>query len=203
MNVDFIRHASSEANESDVFAGASDMPLSNAGMRDAAALAPEFAGTLYEAIASSPSPRAFRTATLLFPNRHVVRDGRLIERGLGEWEGVSKQLMRDRHPDAFLPSGKMRPLFTPPGGEEIPDVGTRLMEFLEEQLLSGIERIAVVTHNGLIKTCRVLSEDLEPEEIFSKAEPNLSVHSLDVDERLLAAMREKNAALKEAIRSGR
>lgn len=200
MKIDLIRHAVSADNENEVFAGSADSPLSVDGERGASELAPTLASRFHARIFSSPLLRARRTAELLFPEQTILTDTRLRERSLGQWQGRAKHEMRTQYPHAFLPSGKIHPLFTPPDGEDVPSVAARLLDFLDEQLLPETQEIIVVTHNGVMKTFRTLVEDIPVQDIFAKAEPNLHILSYDISRAMLTTMHEKRRALMDVIR---
>lgn len=200
MKLDLIRHARSTANKKDIFSGSAETPLSDEGVLEASKLAEALKGEQYEKYFSSPLSRALGTARILFPGSEIRVDQRLRERSLGQWEGKAKKEMRQLHTEAFLLSGKLRPLFTPPDGEEIPAVAARLMDFLRAQVHDRVESMVVVTHNGVIKTLRTLMEDLPIEEMFLEAEKNLQRRSYTVDSSILASMEEKRLALMQLIR---
>lgn len=200
MKIDLIRHAQSIANEKDIFSGTAETPISEEGEHTAIKLAEMMKDKQYTKYFSSPLSRTLRTATLLFPDMKIITDHRLVERGLGQWEGKLKKEMRLHHPQAFLPSGKLHPLFTPPDGEDIPTVATRLMDFLRVQIHDDIPSIVVVTHNGIIRTFCTLVEDLPIEKAFLEAEKNLQIRSCTIDAALLDIMQERHLALTQAIR---
>jgi len=200
MKISLIRHAQSSANEKDIFSGSSETLLSQEGSRTARELAIVMKNEKYEKHFCSPLSRALNTATLIFPDAHITADQRLVERSLGQWEGASKKEMRVRHPSAFLPSGKLHPLFTPPDGEDIPTVASRLLEFIQQQIHEGVLSIVVITHNGVIRTLYTLLENVPIEEAFSEADKNLQIRSYDIEVNILQILQERRLALAEIIR---
>lgn len=200
MKLDLIRHARSAANEKDIFSGSAETPLSEEGVAEAREFAKVMKDKQYERHFSSPLSRALGTSKILFPDSEIHIDSRLTERGLGQWEGKSKKEMRLLHPQAFLLSAKLQPLFTPPDGEDIPMVAARFMDFLRTNAHDHVINMVVVTHNGVIKVLRALTEDLPIEEIFFESEKNLQIRSCSIDHAILASMEEKRLALMQIIR---
>lgn len=195
MKAVFVRHAPSDANESKMFAGANDVPLSQKGIIEAEALTKMFGRERYEKYFSSPLVRARHTAMILFPDQEITIDDRLIERGLGKWEGKHVDEMRALHPDAFLPSGRMQPLFTPPDGEPLQNVAERLIQFMRCNLEGNIGSFIVVTHNSVIRAFRSLVETIPLNEIFCASEKKLQPRSYDIDEGLMRIMEERRNAV--------
>ena len=139
------------------------------------------------------------TASILFPGVSLVTDERLTERGLGEWEGKDVDEMRQRYPDAFMPSGKLHPLFTPPGGETIAAVAGRIVCFVRQQFDADIDNFVAVTHNAVIRTLRSLIEDLPLQETFLFSEKNLQCRSYEINSRLMDKIHERREAISRML----
>jgi len=89
-----VRHAPTAANASGVFQGQSDVPAEP--IEDPARHAIPAAGprTIY----TSPLQRALTAAEVLFPGENAIVDDRLMERSVGEWEGLDHATVRRRWP---------------------------------------------------------------------------------------------------------
>jgi broad specificity phosphatase PhoE len=167
-----VRHAPTAANSAGVFMGSRDVPASAEGLAQARGLAAAIGevGAVY----ASPLRRAVSTAQAAFPERTPRVDARLGERRLGSWEGLEKEALRHRAPEAFI--GEFLDLrHTPAGGEPIEALCVRVRDFLEE--LSAADESApalVVSHNGVIRVMRYLLRRCELDEASATPEPFLT-----------------------------
>ena len=91
----------------------------------------------------------------------------LRERSLGDWEGRSKEELRKEAPHAFLSSGNLDPRFTPPNGEPLDALVSRVKRFLDQiQDVEENESVVAVTHNGVIRVIHHLLEHTPIEVAF-------------------------------------
>lgn len=164
-----IRHVPAAGNIGGVFMGQLDGEPSADGLQRAAALA----GTIdADVILSSPLLRAARTASALFPGRDIVHDPRLMERDLGTWQGRSKADVAAEQPDAFTEAGTLDLRVTPPDGESLAALKTRVAAVLEEVAARPDPvTVALVAHNGVLRTARVLLGLLDVETASRTPEP--------------------------------
>ena len=102
---------------------------------------------------SSPLKRCAESANLIYQNKDVIFDNRLLEFNYGEAEGLSYDTLIKHHPEinANWRDGK-DPNF--PNGENTQDVSVRLNSFMDS--LSGIilnddHPVSIITHNGVIR----------------------------------------------------
>ena len=129
-----------------------DVPLSDEGRAQAAALGRRLAGVAFERVVASPLQRAVETARLIVPGREPETDARLLEMDYGAWEGLTYEQVTAR-------DGPARQLWEAdpaslacPGGESGNDVAARVRSFLEAAI-DGAEadtadhRILVVGHS--------------------------------------------------------
>ena len=141
MKVTFYRHGQSMANLRGIIQGSSvDTPLSEKGIADAVK-ASEHARRDFDICFCSHMMRARQTAEILFPYLEPVVDDRLIERGLGVWEG---ELYDDSR-------RLLEYTMTPEGGEDFRDVEARLRDFLEMLRRDYPDKkVVCVSHAGAI-----------------------------------------------------
>jgi probable phosphoglycerate mutase len=90
-----IRHAPTAWNRARRLQGRTDIPLDEAGEAVARSWAVPDEWRGYHVL-SSPLQRARRTAQILFPDREIAIDARLIEIGFGDWEGEVLAELRAR-----------------------------------------------------------------------------------------------------------
>jgi broad specificity phosphatase PhoE len=121
-----VRHGEATANAAGLLLGRADVPLTERGREQVAALA----ATLGPAVrlVSSPLQRAVETARGLDLGLDVDIDDHWIEVDYGEHEG---QAVGDV-PSAVWRRWRDDPTYRPAGGESLADVGSRVREALDE-----------------------------------------------------------------------
>lgn len=179
-----IRHAPAAGNIGGTFMGQLDAEPDPDGLRRAALLA----GTVDAGVVlSSPLRRAALTASALFPGREVTLDPRLMERDLGAWQGRVKTDVAAERPDAFTPAGTLDLRVTPPGGESFAALQARVGAVLAEVAgRADGESVALVAHNGVLRTARVLLGLLDVETASSTPERFAEPERLRIDAAALA-----------------
>jgi broad specificity phosphatase PhoE len=150
-----VRHGSTAANERLPFVlqGCElDGPLTETGLRQAAALARGLFGFDIHAIYSSPMLRARQTAAAIADERRleVVPVPELRECSVGLWEGMAWDVIRAQQPDAYE-RFFADPVHTPhPGGESYGDVYRRAVPAIEAILVRHAgQNVVIVAHNML------------------------------------------------------
>lgn len=149
-----VRHGETDWNVDGRLQGLSDIELNARGEAQAQRLATRLAEEgEFAAIYSSPLRRAARTAefigkTLDLP---VLADARLMERSLGQLEGLTMSQIRDRFPEVHRAwhEGGVRPHV--PDEESREDFVTRAREFISQVRTKHPEgNVIVVTHGGTL-----------------------------------------------------
>jgi len=141
-----IRHGQTEKNKANVLQGRSDVPLNEAGVRQAEEAAKWFAeqGIAFDAVYSSPLSRAADTGKIASGGISPHLDARLIEMEYGPYEGL----------DLTAPPPEIIEFFSdfvhnpaPEGMEQLSEVTERVGRFLEEiRGRAAQERILISTH---------------------------------------------------------
>lgn len=148
-----VRHASTEWSNTHRYLSRTDIDLSEAGDSEARRLA-EWADTVrVDAIVTSPSRRAVRTADVVARRLRVEarRDERLRELDFGSAEGRTLADLRATDADAvarFESDPFAHPL---PGGEKPADALERVRSAVADLLAASVARPLVVTHNTLLR----------------------------------------------------
>src|ERR1039458_7774364 len=124
-----LRHGQTPLSVQKRYAGASDVPLTDTGVDQAAAAAKRLASAGIGAIVSSPLQRAVRTAEEVasVTGVPVVTDEGFRETDFGAWEGLTFVEVRERWP-AEMTSWLADPAVAPPGGDSSNAVNTRVAE---------------------------------------------------------------------------
>ena len=99
----FVRHGQSEANLAEIFAGHTDIPLTDLGKRQAENTAQFLKDYPIDVIYSSDLLRAMQTAepTARMHGMEILPDERLREIYAGEWEGVTFAALMEKYPTEF------------------------------------------------------------------------------------------------------
>jgi broad specificity phosphatase PhoE len=149
-----LRHGQTPMSVQKRYAGASDVPLTETGVDQAAAAAKRLASAGIDAIVSSPLRRAVRTAeeVAVVTGVPIVTDEGFRETDFGAWDGLTFAEVRERWP-AEMASWLADPAVAPPGGESFVEVNTRVTEALQRVLTSQARRtVLIVSHVTPIKT---------------------------------------------------
>lgn len=136
------------------YAGVSDVPLTDEGMRQAAAAARRLASSGITTIVTSPLQRAVQTAgeVAAATGAPVRIDEGFRETHFGAWEGLTFAEVRERWPSEMT-AWLADPAIAPPGGESFAEVNKRVTNALH-RVLDGRERqtVLIVSHVTPIKT---------------------------------------------------
>ena len=141
------RHGQTSYNIERRFQGQSDVPLNNAGLRQAAEAARYLTSMRPAAIFSSDLSRASMTAAALaqLTGLSVQLDKDLRERSGGSWEGLTETEISERFPAE-------RATWTPPDGEPaqaVADRASAALERIADSLVGGSTAV-VVSHGAAL-----------------------------------------------------
>ena len=165
-----MRHGQSQWNEAGRYQGQADIPLSQLGQQQAAALAQRLASEPIAAVHCSDLQRALATAEMV-ARPHALpaqADPLWRELAFGAWEGLSYQEIAERFPADWHAWLADPVSIGPPGGESL----TRLAERVRQALAAVRARspadgesdtsVAVVSHAGTLQVllCLALGVDL-------------------------------------------
>ncbi len=149
-----VRHGATTLSAEDRFAGSTDVPLSDEGRRQAAALAERLRHDPIAAVYCSPMRRTIETASLLAePHRvdPVTRPG-LREIDHGRWEGLTRHDVETRYHDEYLRWEEDPFTVAPAGGECGVDVMARALPVIRAivEAHEG-QQVLVVSHKATIR----------------------------------------------------
>jgi alpha-ribazole phosphatase len=128
-----VRHGETEWNAENRICGRSDVPLSEAGRRQAKSLAERLKTIPFEALYSSPLKRALETARLISESVGLepILDERLVELDYGQWEGKTLAEIMKNDPRTFRAWDADPGQLAPPGGESGLEAQQRVVSFLD------------------------------------------------------------------------
>jgi len=169
-----VRHGQTPASLNRRLAGWEDVPLTERGEQQAAALRPALEGEAFAGVWCSDLQRAVRTARLAWGDARP--DHRLREMGFGSLEGASYETLEERWQRALARFEG----FAPPGGETFDELRERVLAFVDS-LPPG--RHLVFTHGGVL---RLLSREVGVDSFV----PTGTLLVVDWDARRLVSRRE-------------
>ena len=177
-----VRHGSTRHSADLRFSGRNELPLDDAGQRQARALAvraPAFGEVA--AVISSPLRRAVQTAEAIAGALDLeveVLDG-LAEVDFGEWEGMTMREVHAAQPEQMA-AWAASPDTPPPGGESFTAL-TRRVRRTRNGVIAAHPgaRVVVVTHVSPIKTLVRLALDAPPSSLFRIHLDTASVSAID------------------------
>jgi len=177
-----IRHGEITQSSPRRFVGQSDLLLTDRGREQMRQVAGYLVGRGVRRILCSPLSRCVESAGILGSalglRPEVVPD--LSEIGLGAWEGLTVDEVRERFPGAYEARGRDLAGFRPAGGESFADLQRRAWTAFEA--ISGFDSTqAIVAHGGVnrVLLCRVLGMPLD--NLFRLGQDYACVNTLRVD----------------------
>jgi len=157
-----VRHGETDWNVEEIFRGQMDVPLNETGTSQAKLLAEYLKDIQIEAIYSSPLKRALRTAEIIAGYHRVkveISDG-LTDFNYGEWQGLSRETVKERYP-GFYDAWLNNQLVKVPGGESLDNVRARSLSLVKQVVAKYKGIVALVSHRVTNKVliCALLGLD--------------------------------------------
>jgi broad specificity phosphatase PhoE len=155
VEIVLVRHGETEWSREHRHTGRTDVPLTDAGRRQAEALEPRLADRDFERVLVSPLSRATETCELAGMGDQAERRGELVEFDYGDSEGLTTAQMRERTPGWTVWTHRT------PGAETPDDVGARLQPILAE--LRAIDGdVAIFAHGHVLRVLAALWIGIQP-----------------------------------------
>jgi phosphoserine phosphatase len=153
-----VRHGETEWVRERRFAGSRDIPLTEAGRDQCAAVARALAGTTVAAVYASPLERARASAELIAkPHGLPVRIvSAFSEMTFGSWEGLTRDEARARDPEAWAQWRSAPHLLKLAGGETIPEVAERVVAGIAALQEAHDSQTVVLVSHGVVARVIVL-----------------------------------------------
>lgn len=182
-----VRHGQTEWNVARRMQGRLDSPLTELG-RNQADLHGRTLRTEGDAVGpvecliASPLGRTVATAELV--NAHLDAPLRfepaLMERDCGDWSGLTLDEIEAGFPDDWQARGADPYHHRPPGGENLPDMESRVSALLDD-VRHGAERVvALVTHGVMSRAILKCLLNLSPGEAVTVKHPNGAFYRVDL-----------------------
>jgi broad specificity phosphatase PhoE len=151
------RHGETEWSRDGRHTGRTDIPLTEAGCRQAERLRGALAGRTFELVLSSPLSRAVHTCQLAGLGDSAELSEDLLEWDYGKYEGVTTAQIRENRSDWVLFRDGC------PGGETAADVGARV-----DRVIARLKRLdgdaALFAHGHVLRVLAARWCELAPED---------------------------------------
>lgn len=156
MEIVLARHGETEWSKDGRHTGRTDIPLTEAGRREAMLLRDALGEWSFERVVSSPLQRALETCRLAGLGDAPQTSEDLLEWDYGEYEGITTAEIRESRPDWYLWRDGC------PGGEHAADVGRRIDRMIAS--LDAVEGdVAVFAHGHVLRVMAARWVGLGPE----------------------------------------
>lgn len=151
-HISLFRHGKTAANESGVYIGSTDYPLSDRGRNELYDELDRFSYPRVDRVYTSPLRRCEETAQILFPHRELCPAPEFEELHFGDFEGKrAEDLVDNADYRAWLKGGLDA---RPPRGESVAELTVRSFRGLErifhEMMREELSHVAIVSHAGVI-----------------------------------------------------
>lgn len=151
----FLRHCRTAYNVTHRISGQSNPPIIDLSI-DISAL--DLIGKQYPdlIIITSPLTRCVQTVSYFVKQScdlriQICSDPRIIERGMGSWEGEIRTDILRGYPH-YSYCGRVNPLVTPPNGENFEDFVTRIDDFIRDlRIIARKNPVLICAHNQSLK----------------------------------------------------
>jgi len=168
-----IRPGATEFDEQGRIKGSLDMPLSDAGRRQAATLAAELEGLPVKHIYAGPCESARQTAECIAEGREtrirIVESLRNVDHGL--WHGKLIDEVKRNHPRVYRQGIEAPIQVCPPGGESIQSAQARVEKFVRKTIRKHRDEvIAIVVPDPLASLVQSLLSGEQMEGTLWKSE---------------------------------
>jgi len=151
-----VRHGETEWSRTGKHTGRSDIPLTDAGRRDAEVLRGSLSSRPFARVFSSPLSRALDTCRLAGLGAAAETRDELLEWDYGDYEGLTTPEIREQRPDWSLWRDGC------PGGEGPDDVAARVDRVIAEvQAADG--DVALFAHGHVLRVLSARWIELGPE----------------------------------------
>jgi len=191
-----IRHGEIPQSAPRRFVGQTDLPLTDRGRAQMAAVAAFLESRGVRRLFCSPLSRCMESAQImgvaLGLEPEPVPD--LREISLGSWEGLTVDEVRERFPGRYEARGRNMAGFRPPGGESFTDLQRRAWPAFETTFASPVP-LAIVAHGGVnrVLLCHILGMPLENLFRLDQDYAGINVLHADVEGCRVAAMNRDTA----------
>lgn len=171
MEIYLVRHTSVDVPAGYSY-GQTDVPLQPTFEEEAAQVKIGLQGLVFDKVWTSPLSRCTRLASYCgYPD--AEHEDRIKEIHFGDWEMKSwDELSQDPRSEAWFADWVNVPT---PHGESLTDQYRRVSHFLDEIKASGLRRVCLFAHGGVLTCARVYAGEYALKEAFDHLPPYGSI----------------------------
>lgn len=170
-----IRHGETDWNIEGRYQGQADPPLNSKGLLQAQELVHELENVGIQVFYTSPLQRTKQTANILAKKLMVpiIDEPRLMEIHQGDWQTRLRTEIESLYPELFSNWETDPWEVSPPGGEHLSQVQTRVNQAVDDILSSQTYQIiGLVTHRIPIALIKVRYQNMDPDIVRTIHLPN-------------------------------
>jgi len=170
-----IRHGETDWNIEGRYQGQADPPLNSSGLLQAQKLSQDLKDSMLDVLYTSPLQRTRQTADILADvlDIPVIDEPRLMEIHQGDWQTRLRSEIESLYPELFSDWETNPWQVTPPGGENLSQVRTRVYAAVDEILgFRTYKKIGLVTHRIPIALIKVRYQNTDPDIVRTIHLPN-------------------------------
>lgn len=177
MEIYLVRHTSVDVPAGYAY-GQTDVPLKPSFEAEADMVKQQLDDLVFDKIWTSPLSRCVKLASHCgFPN--AIKEERIKEINFGEWEMKSwEELSSDPRSKEWFDDWINCPA---PNGESLMDQYRRISDFIEELRHSGLNRVCLFAHGGVLTCARVYAGEYPLKDAFKNVPPYGTVIKLELD----------------------
>ena len=162
MKITLIRHTR-VAVETGICYGWSDVDVAPSFETEASRVKENISNERFDIVYSSPLSRCRKLAAFCGFHEPIL-DDRLKELNFGEWEMKSwNELSSDPRSEAWFKDWVNNPT---PNGESLQDQYDRVSDFLNELRKSGLQKVCLFAHGGVLTCARVYAGEYPLQDAF-------------------------------------
>jgi broad specificity phosphatase PhoE len=159
-----VRHGETVGQSSIRYYGATDVALSELGIRQMQRVGEALAGECFDVAYSSALQRTTLAARIIAPATPVQALPGFNEIHFGDWEGLTREEIAARDPQRYAVWRQNRHEFTYPGGDSVAAFRARVADTLRALLPHLPQRSLLIVHRGIIATVLMELLRLGPDE---------------------------------------
>ncbi|KKI91689.1 hypothetical protein WQ54_13285 [Bacillus sp. SA1-12] len=171
LTIYLVRHGETQSNRENRLQGWKDSPLTDKGIKKAQLLGKRLSKIEFNAVYQSPIERVVKTAEYILSRRNIptITEENLKEIGFGEWEGMTKEEVREKYKkenDNYWNAPHQYD-HRPHKAEGLADFRNRVEDALKRILAENDSgNILIVTHGITIKAILAYIMDLPTEKFW-------------------------------------
>lgn len=177
MEIYLVRHTSVDVPAGYAY-GQTDVPLKPSFPEEAEEVKRQLSSLTFDKVWTSPLSRCVRLASYCgYPE--AIREERIKEINFGEWEMKSwNELSADSRSEAWFKDWMN---ISTPNGESLSKQYLRVSDFLNELRKSGLQKVCLFAHGGVLTCARVYQGEYPLEDAFKNVPPYGSIIKLILD----------------------